>query len=152
MKNNELKYAKRLALGVLTVVVLGVGALTAKVQAQTAGSFEIQVPFEFVVMGKTYPAAKYRVARLSEANPNTLVLNTITGKTLLIVHTQRSNAGVPAEFSMLSFSQSGQTHFLEGIRASGSSYESRLPSTKSDRRRSIVLAQTAQIVSISNKR
>ena len=150
MKSFELKYVKRLALGVLTVVVLGAGALVTKVPAQNARVFEIQVPFDFVVMGRTYTADTYRIGRLSQANPDTLVLNNSSGKTLLIMNTQRLNSGAPAGFSTLNFIRHGETNFLEGIKASGDGYESRLPSVKLDRRRRSI-AQVSQIVSITTK-
>ena len=149
MKSFELKYVKRLALGVL-VVVLGAGAFVTKVPAQNARVFEIQVPFDFVVMGRTYTADTYRIGRLSQANPDTLVLNNAAGKTLLIMNTQRLNSGAPAEFSTLNFSRYGETNVLEGIKASGDGYESRLPSIKSDRRRRSI-AQVSQTVSITTK-
>ena len=150
MKNFELKYVKRLALGVLTVVVLGAGAFVTKVPAQNARVFEIQVPFDFVVLGRTYTADTYRIGRLSQANPDTLVLNNSAGKTLLVMNTQRLNSGAPAEFSTLNFGRYGETNVLEGIKASGDGYESRLPSIKSDRRRRSI-AQVSQTVSITTK-
>lgn len=148
MKNIQSKYTKQLFLGVLTAVVLGAGAFTVK--AQNVGVFEIEVPFDFVVMGRTYEAARYQIGRLSQASPDTLVLNSAAGKTLLILNTQRLNSGTADRFSKLTFSRYGDTNYLDSIRASGSSYESRLPAVRSDRRRrSINLA--SQVVSITNK-
>lgn len=150
MRNIELKHAKRLTLTVLTVVVFGAGAFATKASAQNAAAFEIQVPFEFVIMGRTYAAAKYRIGRLSPANLDTLVLKSSTGKTLLIFQTQRINSGTQAEFSGLTFKRFGETHFLDSIRASGDSHDSRLPSTKSDRRRKGA-APPSEILSITAK-
>ena len=148
MNNIGSKIARRLTLAILTGVVLAAGAFTAKVSAQSGSSFEIQVPFEFVVMGRTYPAARYRIGRLSQANPDTLVLKTSAGKTLLVLQTQRLSAEVPARVSTLTFSQYGETHFLDSIRASGQSYENRLPSTRLDRRRNAT-AQAVRKVTIA---
>ena len=150
MRNIETKYAKRSTLTILMAVVLGAGGLVSNVSAQNARVFEIQVPFDFVVLGRTYEAAKYRIGRLNQTNPDTLVLNTSTGKTLLILQTQRFTSGEPTEFSMLSFSRYGDTHYLDAIRASGDSYESRLPSIRSDRR-SRNLAKVSEIVNITTK-
>lgn len=150
MRNIELKHAKRLTLTVLTVVVFGAGASATKISAQNAGLFEVQVPFDFVVMGRTYVAAKYRIGRLSPANPDTLILKSSTGKTLLIFQTYRLSSGTQAEFSRLTFKRFGKKSFLQSITASGQSYDSQLPSIRSDR-----LLQDAapppQIVSITNK-
>jgi hypothetical protein len=143
MKDLDLKFAKHL---LLTVFVLGFGAFTAQVSAQNARVFQIQVPFDFVVMGRTYPAASYKIGRLSQADPDTLVLNSSAGKTLVIIRAQRLNSGAPTDFSTLSFSRYGETNYLEAIRASGDSYESRLPSVRSHRRlRSIAQAKRVSI-------
>ena len=145
MKNIRSKYTKQLFLGVLTAVVLGAGAFM--INAQNAGVFEVEVPFDFVVMGRTYTAARYQIGRLTQANPDMLVLNTSTGKTLLILNTQRLNSGPSDRFSKLTFSLYGDTHYLDSIRASGSSYESRIPSIRSDRRRrSIARASVVSII------
>jgi hypothetical protein len=150
MKNIELKFAKCLKLAVLTIVMLGAGAFTTNVRAQTARTFEIQIPFDFVIKDKTYDAGTYRIGRLSEANLDTLVLKKADGKKSLILQTQRLNSGAPTELSKLTFRRDGETYFLDSIRASGESYESRLPFVKLDRqRRSSV--QLAEIVSITGK-
>jgi hypothetical protein len=147
MRNIETKLARHLTLAVLTVVVLGAGAFATNASAQNASVFEIQVPFEFVVQGRTYAAATYRIGRLSPANPDMLVLKSSTGKTLSIFQTQRLNSGAQAEFSGLTFKRFGETFFLDSVRASGARYDSRLTSTRSDRRRQGV-APPAQILSI----
>ena len=148
MKYPELRHAKRWTLTVLTAVLLGVGAFVTNTSAQNAGVFEIQVPFDFVVMGRTYEAARYRIGRLSQADPDTLVLNNSAGKTLLIIHTQRLASDAPAEFSRLVFSRYGSTNFLESVVASGASYESRIRAVRSDRRR-FSLARVSQTVSLN---
>ena len=150
MRNIELKYAKRLTLAVLTAVVFGAGAFATNVSAQSAGAFEIQVPFAFVVQGRTYAAATYRFARLSQADPDKLVLKSSTGKTLLIFHTQRLSSGEQAEFSRLTFKRFGATNFLASIRASGENYDSHLPTSKSDRRRQSAVP-SSEILSITNR-
>ncbi|MGI8543890.1 MAG: hypothetical protein ACR2MD_10495 [Aridibacter sp.] len=150
MKNIELKFAKCLKLAVLTIVMLGAGAFTTNVRAQTARVFEIQIPFDFVIKDKTYDAGTYHIGRLNEANPDTLVLKNADSKKSLILHTQRLNSGDSINFSKLTFSRYGKTYFLDSIRTSGENYESRLPFVKSDRqRRSSV--QLAEFVSINGK-
>lgn len=145
MKKIELKYAKRLALTVFTFLILGAGPFTANVQAQNASVFEVEVPFDFVVMGRTYAAATYKIGRLSQGSPDTLVLNSSSGKTLLMFQTQRLSSGTAAEFSRLTFIRNGETNTLESIIASGERHESRLPWIKSERHRQEI-AQTSQTV------
>lgn len=149
MRSIELKHTKRLTLAVLTVVILGAGAFATKVPAQNAGVFEIDVPFDFVVNGRTFEADRYRIGRLNQANPDALVLKSSTGKTLLILQTQRKS-GAPSTFTRLTFSLYGEAHFLDSIQASGESYESRLPSNKPDRRLRGA-ARLSQVLSVTNK-
>ncbi len=151
MKNIELKFAKCLKMAVLTVVILGAGAFVTNVRAQTARVFEIQVPFDFVVKDRTYEAGRYRVGRLNEANPDTLVLKNANDKKSLILQTQRLNSGAPTELSKLTFRRYGEMYFLDSIRASGESYESRLPSGRSERKRRDATLLLAEIVSITEK-
>ncbi len=151
MKNIEIKFAKRLTMSVLTIVMIGAGAFAANVRAQTASVFKLRIPFDFVVKGRTYEAGKYRVGRLDEANPDTFVLKNEDGKTSLILLTQRLNSGVPTELSKLTFRRYGETYFLDSIRASGESYESRLPSGRSERKRRDATLLLAEIVSITEK-
>ncbi len=108
------------------------------------------MPFDFVVKDRTYNAGTYRIGRLSEANPDTLVLKNAGGKKSLILQTQRLDSGAPIELSVLTFRRDGETYFLDSIRASGETYESRLPFVKSDRQQRLV-AQLPEIVSITEK-
>ncbi len=150
MKNIEIKFAKHLTMSVLTIVMIGAGAFAANVRAQTASVFKLRIPFDFVVKGRTYEAGKYSVGRLDEANPDTFVLKNEDGKTSLILLTQRLKSGDPIEMSMLTFSRYGETYFLDSIRTSGKSYESRLPFVKSDRQRRGA-ARLSEIVVITGK-
>lgn len=88
------------------------------------------MPFDFVVRGRTFPAARYRIGRLDRANPDMLVLKSSTDKMLLIFQTQRLSPAAKTESSRLTFRRPGETNFLESIAASGQSYDSRLPSVK----------------------
>lgn len=133
--NIEWKSARCLKMTVLAVVILGAGAFATNVRAQDAGTFEVQVPFDFVVKNRTYEAGSYRIGRLNHTNLDTLVLRTATGKTLAILQTQRGSSNAPVKLSKLIFSRYGETYFLDGIHASSESYESRLPSVKSERQR-----------------
>lgn len=150
MRNIELKHVKRLTLAVLTFAILGAGAFATKATAQNAGVFEVEVPFDFVIMGRTYAADTYRIGRLNPANPDMLILRSSTGKTLLVFQTQRLNTGSRSEHSGLTFKRYGETHFLDSVRASGASFDSRLQYTRSDRRRQAA-SPPAQILSIATK-
>lgn len=150
MKNIEIKPAKRLALSLLAVFIFGAGAFSANVSAQTANVFEIQIPFDFFVKGRTYESGTYRVGRLNQANPDMLVLKNSDDKTLLVLLTQRHTAGTPERLSKMSFRRYGEMYFLDSVRASGESHESRIPAFKSDRQRRGA-AWLSEIVAITGK-
>lgn len=148
MKYTGSKFAKCLKSAVLTVAIIGAGSLLNGVQAQTTRVFEIEVPFDFVVKGQLYEAGTYRIGRLSESNPDMLVIKTVTGKKSLILQTTPLDSGGPAEFSKLSFRRFGEVYVLDSIRASGESCERRLHLNKSNRNAHL-LARGGDIVSIT---
>ena len=149
MRSIDPKFAKQLGMAVLTVMIVGAGALVSNVRAQSSKSFEIQIPFDFVARDQTYEAGTYRVGRFNAGDPDTLILKSGDGKISLILLTQR-HGGVPVKNSSLTFSRHGETYFLDTIRASGESYERRIPSNRSTVR-SGDPAQLAEIVSITQK-
>ena len=150
MTNINLTHTRRLTIALATAVIFISGMFAADVSAQSGRTFEIEVPFDFVIGSRTFPAARYRIGRLDAANPDTLAIRTSTHKLLLIVQTQRFVSGSQAEFSQLSFKRSGETNILNSIRASGQTYESRLPAAKNTKNR-ITDTQVAQTINITNK-
>ena len=59
--------------GVLAVV-FGMAAFAVASKAGTSDQLVVNVPYEFVVGGKTLPAGTYRVSRLSDSNVGELAL------------------------------------------------------------------------------
>ena len=150
MRSFDSKFAKQLAMALLTVVIFGAGALVSNVRAQTAKSFEIQIPFDFVARDQTYEAGTYRVGRFNAGDPDTLILKSANGKSSLILLTQRHDGGSAIKNSSLTFSRHGGMYILDTIRASGESYERRIPSSKS-MVQSGDPAQLTEIVSVTRK-
>ncbi len=150
MKYTELKFAKCLKAAILIAVMIGTGALANDVQAQSSRVFEIEVPFDFVIKDQTYDAGTYRIGRLSESNPGTLVLKKAAGKKLVILSTMPLASDGPVEFSMLSFQRNGEMYILDSIRLSGESYARRIPFARPDRKLG-VLAKFDEAVSIAGK-
>jgi hypothetical protein len=68
-----------------------------------------------------------------------------------VAASQRLDSGNPLKLSKLTFRRDGETYFLDSIRASGESYESRLPSGRSERKRRDATLLLAEIVSITEK-
>ena len=142
MQYINLKLAKCLATSMF-LMIIGICVLSTNVSAQSGAVSEIQIPFDFVVKGRTFSAGKYQIGRLDQANLDTLILKNSIGKTLSIMQTQRFNADVQSNQSKLTFLRYGDTYVLDSILASGEAYGSRLPMVKQDhqRQRRLVIAE-----------
>jgi len=134
MQYINLKLTKCLATTIFLIIIGGC-VLSTNVKAQSGTVSEIQIPFDFVVKGRTFSAGKYRVERLDQTNLDTLILKNAAGTTQSIMQTQRFNSDTPKNQSKLIFHRYGEIYFLYSIRASGDNYGSRLSIIKSDRQR-----------------
>ncbi len=134
MQYINLKLAKCLGTTIF-LMIFGVCVLLTNVKAQSGTVSEIQIPFDFVVKGRTFSAGKYRVERLDQTILDTLILKNAAGKTQSIMQTQRFNSEHQSNESKLTFHRYGEVYFLYSIRASGDSYGSRLSMHKPDRQR-----------------
>jgi hypothetical protein len=147
MKNFDSKFAKQLALAVITFGILGAGAFVTNLRAQDTGSFEVHIPFNFVVKNRTLEAGTYSVGRFNAANPDTIILKAESGKKSLVLLTQRHDGDNPIKISRLTFNRHGDVYFLDSIRAAGESFESRVPAIRSNTKPdgSVHLAQVESI-------
>ena len=146
MKYINFKFAK--CLGTIFLMIIGVCVLTTNVRAQSESVFETQIPFDFVVKGRTFPAGTYQIRRLDQTNLDVLILKNAAGKKLSILHTQRLNSRAPSNQSKLTFHRYGDILFLDSIWASGKSYGSKLPIIKLDRERRRMIAMS-EVVSLT---
>lgn len=87
-------------------------ALTAK--AQESDQLNVNVPYEFVVGGKTLPAGTYRVGRISTSTDSELFLSSFENHTgVLVVPSQWVDARKDA--ARLTFELINGQHFLSKI-------------------------------------
>ena len=87
-------------------------ALTAK--AQVSDQLNVNVPYEFVVGGKTMPAGTYRVSRISTSTEGELFLSSFENHTgVLVVAGEWADARTDA--AGLIFEQVNGQHFLSKI-------------------------------------
>jgi hypothetical protein len=87
-------------------------ALTAK--AQESDQLNVNVPYEFVVGGKTMPAGTYRIGRISTSTDSELFLSSFENHTgVLVVPSQWTDARTNA--TRLVFEQINGQHFLSKI-------------------------------------
>src|ERR1700747_3744350 len=87
------KYYLRFLIALIGVAGLGVAA-----KGQTVDQIVVNIPYEFVVAGKTLPAGTYRVNRLSNIQQRVLILSSFESRTGLIVRStefENTRAGKP---------------------------------------------------------
>jgi hypothetical protein len=98
----------------ILIALIGVAGFGITVKAQVLDQIEVNIPYEFVVAGKTLPAGTYRVVRLSMNNPKALILNSVeTRASALVVATQVENSH--NDKPKVSFEQVGGEYALSKI-------------------------------------
>jgi len=95
---------KRYFVRILTAF-LGIAALALTAKAQVPDQIVINIPYEFVVAGKTLPAGTYRVNRATELNDRELVLSSFENRAaLLVLPSEIDSAAADANCSRLMYS------------------------------------------------
>jgi hypothetical protein len=93
-------------------------------RAQDTERVVVKVPFEFVAAGKTMPAGKYSVGRISTyASSGLIIRSEKNGAMLLPVVVERP----AADQQTLSFEYVGGTYFLSKVKTPGGVYTISLP-------------------------
>jgi hypothetical protein len=99
----------------LIALVVGVAGLGVAVKGQVVDQIVVNIPYEFVVAGKTLPPGTYRVNRLSDIHPEILILSSFESRAsamlLSSTRVESSSAGKPE----VSFEQIDGQHFLSKI-------------------------------------
>jgi hypothetical protein len=83
-------------------------------RGQVHDQIEVNIPYEFVVAGKTLPAGTYRVNRLGDTDQETLILSSLESRARVMV-LSTSFESTPADKPEVSFEQVGGQHFLAKI-------------------------------------
>jgi hypothetical protein len=98
----------------IVIALIGVASFGIGVKAQVLDQIEVNIPYQFVVAGKTLPPGTYRVKRVGVSDPRLLILNSLETRATAIIHStwvENSNA----DKNEVSFVQVGDEHFLNKI-------------------------------------
>jgi len=98
----------------ILIALIGVAGLGMAAKAQVVDQIVVNIPYEFVVAGKTLPPGTYRVDRLSDTDSGTLILSSFESSARVMVHStavERTQADKPE----VSFEQIDGQHFLSKI-------------------------------------
>ena len=104
------KQCFRILIALIGVAGLGMAARGSQVSDQ----IQVNIPYEFVVAGKTLPAGTYRVNRLTDADEQTLVLSSYDSRARVMVLSTTVES-TQAHKPEVSFEQIGGQHFLNKI-------------------------------------
>ena len=102
----------RIVIALIAVAVFGIG-----VKAQVLDQIEVNIPYQFVVAGKTLPAGTYRVKRVGVTDPRLLILSSLETRATAIIHSTWVENSDAAK-NEVSFVQVGNEHFLSTIETS----------------------------------
>jgi hypothetical protein len=147
-----MKKQTSIAFAMLSLVV----ALAAtSVRAQSSDYFEVTIPFEFSISGKTLPPGEYIVRRVFSDKPQWLSISSVNGRTGQSALTHNVRAGTPQSESKLVFRRYGDQYFLSQVCEAGDSdiHELRKSRRESGLEREIAKhAARPEMVAVSGRR
>lgn len=114
-----------------TVAILAVCGV-APAFAQLNAIVKADVPFNFVVRGKTLPAGEYKI--IETANPAVLIVRHVGGEESVAVLTNWSSNGQFYDQTKLVFRVVGDDHYyLAAVQAAGEQFGHAIPKTAAER-------------------
>jgi hypothetical protein len=98
----------------ILIALIGVAGLGVAAKGQVVDQIVVNIPYEFVVAGKTLPPGAYRVKRLTDTDPGSLILSSSESRAGVMVHSTsvESTQAKPE----VSFEQVDGQHFLSEIK------------------------------------
>lgn len=95
--------------------------------AQATGRLAFDVPFEFVAGGKTLPAGRYAVTRVTRDSARVLLIRREDGRASVTVQTIEGEAD--GELPQVTFKRYGERYFLSLVSARGGESARALPAS-----------------------
>jgi len=99
----------------ILIALIGITSLGMAARGQAIDQIVLNIPYEFVVAGKTLPAGTYRVKRLSDTDSSVLILSSFENRTNAIVLPTTEVDSSSAAKVQVSFEKVGGEHFLSKI-------------------------------------
>jgi len=110
-------------IGLMCLVVV----VATKVNAQTFRRFEVNIPFEFMLRGRTLPPGKYVVERADPTRRNALALKNKDEGSVLTILVQRVEKENPSEEASLVFLRREGKFYLFQVWSSGDNNGNQVP-------------------------
>ena len=109
--------------------------LTGAAKAQSAHSFEVEIPFPFILGNRTLPAGKYLVQRIDPAKPNVLMFKNAGARIVRLMLTHRVEGEIPSAVSTLIFMRRQEKLYLFQIWSGGDKNGNQIPLLNEEERR-----------------
>src|ERR1700692_3670777 len=93
------------------IALIGVAGLGTAAKGQAVDQIVVNIPYEFVVAGKTLPPGTYRVNRLTDTDPGSLILSSFESRVGVMVR-PISVESTQADKPEVSFEQVDGQYFL----------------------------------------
>lgn len=116
------------------VSLLGLLLVAGSAIAQTV-HVSADIPFNFVVGSKTYPAGAYSIGTMSDRDSKVLLLRAANGNASAAVMSNAAENLTPADKTKLVFNRYGNQYFLSQVWLSGEAQGRQLP--KSNREKEV---------------
>ncbi len=98
----------------ILIALIGAAGLGMAAKGQVVDQIVVNIPYEFVVGGKTLPAGTYTVKRLSDTDPSVLILSSFENRaSAIVLPTQVESSS--DDKTQVSFEEVGGEHFLSKI-------------------------------------
>ena len=99
----------------ILIALIGVAGLGVAAKGQVVDQIVVNIPYEFVVAGKTLPPGAYRVNRLTDTDPGNLILSSFESSARVMVRST-SVESTQDDKPEVSFEQVDGQHFLSKIK------------------------------------
>ena len=109
----------------LTISLFGLVATS--VNAQNTHRFEVDVPFRFVLAGRSFPPGKYSIERADTAKPNIVRLKNLDNGIIRSILCQRVEKETPSTTAFLLFTEREGRFFLSQVWDQGSLNGNQVP-------------------------
>jgi hypothetical protein len=93
----------------------GFAALALTAKGQAVDQLVVNIPYEFVVAGKTLPAGTYRVNRANNRDVSELVISSFENRATVLVISSKTVDKTRADQPAVSFELVGDQHLLSKI-------------------------------------
>ena len=117
------------------LIAIAIASVSAAQGQSLTYRLRVNIPFDFKVADKTFPAGEYSVRRISEyATDNALLISSVDGHTRAVRLTSAVTSLIPKRQGTLVFHRYGDQHFLVQVWPAGTSTGRALPKSRSERK------------------